>query len=530
MTTGGGAFGGTLTRATGTWVADGFSVGQRITISGVTGAWQLIAITDAARRSCSGTATRSRRQGAPRRWSRGQAGAAHDVGRRRPRHRDRPRDDRQQRRQRRRHRHAAERHLGGGRLHVGQLVMIDGVPRHGLAPARHHERRPDAQARARLAAAELGPDDDSHGVRAGPARRADRRPRRRQHAALDELRHGRQRNNVTRARRPRLGRRRLRVTSANGQPQHVQVGGEASRARSPASADAPARTATRSRAAASAASSSSSGAALVTPSGTTSSTSPTPKRRRDRLDEHPVQRRDRATLPTSTLICAQRATFLADGLQGRHAGAGQRRWPGRSRSARSTAHDDDAPQRRADADADRSQRADGDCPSSLTVLSATTRCTTGGIRDRRRHDHRRRHRRPVAGPDSPLVVYGDTSQDGVWYAGHPYDMLGYEFGPKPFDPFTKMPDAENEDDEWVFPLANPYALRRQRRHRRAAAVRRSPARPRPAAADRRLHRLRRRRQRPDHRQPGRRPPRGRLRRRRRSSACAASTTSTATPA
>ena len=35
-------------------------------------------------------------------------------------------------------------------------------------------------------------------------------------------------------------------------------------------------------------------------------------------------------------------------------------------------------------------------------------------------------------------------------------MLGYEFGPKPFDPFTKIPDAENEDDEWVFPLANPY--------------------------------------------------------------------------
>jgi len=63
----------------------------------------------------------------------------------------------------------------------------------------------------------------------------------------------------------------------------------------------------------------------------------------------------------------------------------------------------------------------------------------------------------LAGPNSPLVVYGDTSQDGAWYAGHPYDILGYEFGPKPFDPFPKIPDAENEDDEWVFPLANPYA-------------------------------------------------------------------------
>ena len=62
----------------------------------------------------------------------------------------------------------------------------------------------------------------------------------------------------------------------------------------------------------------------------------------------------------------------------------------------------------------------------------------------------------LAGPDSPLVVYGDTSQDGVWYSGHPYDVLGYEFGPKPFDPFTLIPDSQNEDDEWVFPLANPY--------------------------------------------------------------------------
>src|SRR5262249_23957997 len=55
-----------------------------------------------------------------------------------------------------------------------------------------------------------------------------------------------------------------------------------------------------------------------------------------------------------------------------------------------------------------------------------------------------------------LVVYGDTSQDGVWYGGHPQEALGYEFGPKPFDPCTKIPDAQNEDDEWVFPLANPY--------------------------------------------------------------------------
>ena len=77
----------------------------------------------------------------------------------------------------------------------------------------------------------------------------------------------------------------------------------------------------------------------------------------------------------------------------------------------------------------------------------------------------------IAGPSSPLVVYGDTSQDGTWYAGHPYDTLGYEFGPKPFDPFTYIPDAENEDDEWVFGLADPYTVGRQRHHRRAQPVR-----------------------------------------------------------
>ncbi|HEY3484924.1 MAG TPA: Calx-beta domain-containing protein [Ilumatobacteraceae bacterium] len=62
----------------------------------------------------------------------------------------------------------------------------------------------------------------------------------------------------------------------------------------------------------------------------------------------------------------------------------------------------------------------------------------------------------IAGPSSPLVVYGDTSQDGVWYGGEPDSVKGHEFGPKPFDPFWKLPEQENEDDEWLFPLANPY--------------------------------------------------------------------------
>ena len=63
-----------------------------------------------------------------------------------------------------------------------------------------------------------------------------------------------------------------------------------------------------------------------------------------------------------------------------------------------------------------------------------------------------------AGPTSPLIVYGDTSQDGVWYSGRPSDRLGLEFGDKPYDPFPKLPDEDNEDDEWVFPLADPYKL------------------------------------------------------------------------
>ncbi|WP_294608493.1 hypothetical protein [uncultured Roseovarius sp.] len=63
-----------------------------------------------------------------------------------------------------------------------------------------------------------------------------------------------------------------------------------------------------------------------------------------------------------------------------------------------------------------------------------------------------------AGPDSPLVIYGDTSQDGIWYSGNPNDPYGLEFGEKPFDPFPKLPDGQNEDDEFIFAVANPFDL------------------------------------------------------------------------
>lgn len=62
----------------------------------------------------------------------------------------------------------------------------------------------------------------------------------------------------------------------------------------------------------------------------------------------------------------------------------------------------------------------------------------------------------LAGPESPLVIYGDTSQDGLWYSGDPETVDGHEFGPKPFDPFYWLADGDNEDDEWVFPLGNPF--------------------------------------------------------------------------
>ncbi|HZK06225.1 MAG TPA: hypothetical protein VFC82_10350 [Actinomycetaceae bacterium] len=59
----------------------------------------------------------------------------------------------------------------------------------------------------------------------------------------------------------------------------------------------------------------------------------------------------------------------------------------------------------------------------------------------------------LGGPNSPLVIYGDTSQDGVWYSGDPKKVDGVNFGPKPFDPFYGIPD---EDEDFIFPVANGF--------------------------------------------------------------------------
>ena len=47
---------------------------------------------------------------------------------------------------------------------------------------------------------------------------------------------------------------------------------------------------------------------------------------------------------------------------------------------------------------------------------------------------------PARRPDSPLVVYGDTSQDGTWYGGRPVrHSSGYEFGAQAVRPVLQGP-------------------------------------------------------------------------------------------
>ena len=86
-----------------------------------------------------------------------------------------------------------------------------------------------------------------------------------------------------------------------------------------------------------------------------------------------------------------------------------------------------------------------------------------------------RRRRPRRTRTHRWSIYGDTSQDGLWYSGDPATVDGREFGDKPFNPFTTVPDAENEDDEWVFAPRQPVPQQRQRRHRRPRCC--SPAPP-----------------------------------------------------
>ena len=46
---------------------------------------------------------------------------------------------------------------------------------------------------------------------------------------------------------------------------------------------------------------------------------------------------------------------------------------------------------------------------------------------------------------APLVIYGDTSQDGVWYGGDPHTQSLHNFGPKP------MPHIEGAERDALQP-------------------------------------------------------------------------------
>ncbi len=54
---------------------------------------------------------------------------------------------------------------------------------------------------------------------------------------------------------------------------------------------------------------------------------------------------------------------------------------------------------------------------------------------------------------SPLVVYGDTSQDGLWYSGDPSTQSQQNFGSKPFPN-----EVGNGTNDFIFPVADPFAF------------------------------------------------------------------------
>ena len=89
-----------------------------------------------------------------------------------------------------------------------------------------------------------------------------------------------------------------------------------------------------------------------------------------------------------------------------------------------------------------------------------------------------------AGPTSPLVVYGDTSQDGLWYSGDPRVQSFRSFGTKPYPA-----EIGNGDSRFIFPVANPFTYAGHDVIDAVGPVRRGRLR---LAPDRRVHRVRRR--------------------------------------
>ncbi|MCE8556437.1 calcium-binding protein [Ruegeria pomeroyi] len=61
------------------------------------------------------------------------------------------------------------------------------------------------------------------------------------------------------------------------------------------------------------------------------------------------------------------------------------------------------------------------------------------------------------GSESLLVIYGDTSQDGLFYSGSGEDSDGHNFGERPFPPFTTEALADIRSS-FIMPLADPFLI------------------------------------------------------------------------
>ncbi|HCE72074.1 MAG TPA: type I secretion protein, partial [Ruegeria sp.] len=61
------------------------------------------------------------------------------------------------------------------------------------------------------------------------------------------------------------------------------------------------------------------------------------------------------------------------------------------------------------------------------------------------------------GSESLLVIYGDTSQDGLFYSGSGENNNGHNFGERPFPPFTSEALADIRAS-FVMPLADPFLI------------------------------------------------------------------------
>ena len=178
-------------------------------------------------------------------------------------------------------------------------------------------------------------------------------------------------------------------------------------------------------------------------------------RRRRRLMNITVQPTGRDGLPTSTLTCVAASCFDVTGTSGTVFKPGMQVYDLRPRRP---VHD-----RRASTPTSmvlqgaaltptlrgRQRRRRVFTPIELTV-SGYDADFDGGVRDRRRHDHRlqpaptspsraaaRTALERSPGPNSPLVVYGDTSQDGVWYGGRPVRRPGLRVRPEAVRPVLR---------------------------------------------------------------------------------------------